>query len=133
MRAVSPRRSLSLSTRSRTSVTSVEDVSRAIVVLRGRKVLLDAELAALYGVTTKRLNEQVKRNAERFPEDFMFRLSRTETDALNRSHSATGSPGAAASRSQCATLKGGRGQHRKYPPYAFTEHLAICHYVRSDI
>jgi hypothetical protein len=110
MRAVSRRRSLSLSTRSRTSVTSIEDVSRAIVVLRGRKVLLDAELAALYGVTTKRLNEQVKRNAERFPEDFMFRLSRTETDALNRSHSATGSQ-----------------KHRdpRFPPYAFTEHGAI--------
>ena len=53
----------SLSTRSRTSLTSIEDVSRVIVVFRGRKVLLDAELAALYGVTTKRLNEQVKRNA----------------------------------------------------------------------
>jgi ORF6N domain len=107
---VSRRRSLPLSTRSRTSVTSIEDVSRAIVVLRGRKVLLDVELAALYGVTTKRLNEQVKRNAERFPEDFMFRLSRTETDALNRSHSATGSQ-----------------KHRdpRFPPYAFTEHGAI--------
>jgi hypothetical protein len=71
MRAVSRRRSLSLSTRSRTSVKSIEDVSRAIVVLRGRKVLLDAELAALYGVTTRRLNEQVRRNRERFPTDFM--------------------------------------------------------------
>jgi hypothetical protein len=91
-------------------VTSVEDVSRAIVVLRGRKVLLDVELAALYGVTTKRLNEQVKRNAERFPEDFMFRLSRTETDALNRSQFATGSQ-----------------KHRdpRFPPYVFTEHGAI--------
>ena len=110
MRAVIRRRSLSLSARSRTSVTSIEDVSGTIVVLRGRKVLLDAELAAPYGVTTKRLNEQVKRNAERFPEDFMFRLSRTETDALNRSHSATGSQ-----------------KHRdpRFPPYAFTEHGAI--------
>jgi hypothetical protein len=110
MRAVSRRHLRSLSTRSRTSLTSIEDVSRAIVVLRGRKVLLDAELAALYGVTTKRLNEQVKRNAERFPEDFMFRLSRTETDALNRSQFATGSQ-----------------KHRdpRFPPYAFTEHGAI--------
>ena len=100
----------SLSTRSRTSLTSIEDVSRVIVVFRGRKVLLDAELAALYGVTTKRLNEQVKRNAERFPEDFMFRLSRTETDALNRSQFATGSQ-----------------KHRdpRFPPYVFTEHGAI--------
>src|SRR6266446_7033968 len=71
MRAVSPRRPLPLSTRSRTSLMSIEDISRAILVLRGHKVLLDAELAALYGVTTKRLNEQVKRNAERFPEGFI--------------------------------------------------------------
>ena len=49
----------------------IEGITRAILVLRGHRVLLDAELAALYGVTTKRLNEQVKRNAERFPEDFM--------------------------------------------------------------
>ena len=110
MRAVSRRRSLSLSARSRTSVTSIEDVSRAIVVLRGYKVLLDAELAALYGVTTKRLNEQVRRNRERFPTDFMFQLTAQEAAAL---------------RSQFATLQSGRGQHRKYLPYAFTEHGAI--------
>src|SRR6266404_1846436 len=86
MRAVSPRRPLPLSTRSRTSLMSIEDVTRAIVVLRGHKVLLDAELAALYGVTTKRLNEQVKRNAERFPKDFMFRLSRAAVSARERLH-----------------------------------------------
>ena len=79
-------------------------------MLRGRKVLLDAELAALYGVTTKRLNEQVRRNRERFPTDFMFELTAQEAAAL---------------RSQFATLKSGRGQHRKYLPYAFTEHGAI--------
>ena len=73
-------------------------------------MLLDAELAALYGVTTKRLNEQVKRNAERFPEDFLFRLGSDEVEALNRSHFATGSQ-----------------KHRdpRFPPYAFTEHGAI--------
>jgi hypothetical protein len=88
----------------------VQDITRAILVLRGHKVLLDAELAALYGVTTKRLNEQVKRNAERFPEDFMFRLTRAETETLNRSQFATGSQ-----------------KHRdpRFPPYAFTEHGAI--------
>jgi hypothetical protein len=88
----------------------VQDITRAILVLRGHKVLLDAELASLYGVTTKRLNEQVKRNADRFPEDFIFRLSRAETEALNRSHFATGSQ-----------------KHRdpRFPPYAFTEHGAI--------
>ena len=69
----------------------IDRVTRAILLLRGRRVILDAELAALYGVTTKRLTEQVKRNAARFPLDFMFRCSRTETEALNRSQFATGS------------------------------------------
>jgi phage regulator Rha-like protein len=87
-----------------------EDITRAIVVLRGHRVLLDTRLAALYGVTTKRFNEQVRRNRERFPADFMFQLTLEETAAL---------------RSQFATLKNGRGQHRKYLPYAFTEHGAI--------
>ena len=85
-------------------------IAQAIVLLRGHKVLLDSVLADLYGVETRRLNEQVRRNAERFPADFMFSLSREEWDAL---------------RSQIATLKAGRGQHRKYLPYAFTEHGAI--------
>lgn len=87
----------------------VEHISRSILILRGQRVLLDAELAVLYGVTTKRLNEQVRRNLDRFPTDFMFQLSAEE----------------ATLRSQFATLKGGRGQHRKYRPYAFTEHGAI--------
>jgi hypothetical protein len=75
-------------------------------------VLLDTELAALYGVTTKRLNEQVKRNAKRFPVDFMFQLSAAEATAM---------------RSQFATSKTaatGRGG-RRYLPYAFTEHGAL--------
>jgi hypothetical protein len=88
----------------------VERIENRIIVLRAHKVLLDADLATLYGVTTKRFNEQVQRNAERFPADFMFQLSSEEWDAL---------------RSQFATLKTGRGQHRKYLPYAFTEHGAI--------
>src|SRR5690606_26058781 len=74
------------------------------------RVILDAELAALYGVTTKRLNEQVKRNTERFPDDFMFRLSRDETEALNRSQIATGSQ---------------KHRNPRFPPFAFTEHGAI--------
>jgi hypothetical protein len=88
----------------------VEQITRAILVLRGQRVLLDAELATLYGVTTKRLNEQVKRNAARFPEDFLFRLSAAEVEILNRSQIATGSQ-----------------KHRdaRFPPYAFTEHGAI--------
>jgi hypothetical protein len=87
-----------------------EQIASAILVLRGHRVLLDVELAALYGVTTKRLNEQVKRNAARFPADFIFRLTQTETVALNRSQNATGSQ-----------------KHRdpRFAPYAFTEHGAI--------
>ena len=87
-----------------------EDITRAILVLREHRVLLDTELAALYGVTTKRLNEQVKRNVDRFPADFIFRLTRTEAEVLNRSQNATGSQ-----------------KHRdpRFPPYAFTEHGAI--------
>jgi hypothetical protein len=88
----------------------IERIENRILVLRGRRVLLDADLAALYGVTTKRFNEQVRRNAGRFPEDFLFRLSAKEWNSL---------------RSQFATLKVGRGQHRKYLPLAFTEHGAI--------
>jgi hypothetical protein len=91
---------------SRTVTVPVEGVSRAILVLRGHKVLLDTQLAALYGVSTKRFNEQVRRNRRRFPADFMFQLTAEESRAL---------------RSQFATLKRGRGQHRKYLPYAFTE------------
>jgi ORF6N domain-containing protein len=89
---------------------------------------LDSDLARLYGVTTKRLNEQVKRNRERFPEDFMFQLTLKESADL-RSQFATSSPqttnprGDARSRSQIATLK--RGQNIKYLPYGFTEHGAI--------
>ena len=60
----------------------VEDIARNIHLVRGRRVMLDADLASLYGVTTKRLNEQVKRNADRFPSDFMFQLTRAELDQL---------------------------------------------------
>ncbi len=88
----------------------VEHITRAVLALRGHRVLLDTELAALYGVSTRRFNEQVRRNRERFPADFMFQLTAEELAAL---------------RSQIATLKSGRGQHRKYLPYAFTEHGAI--------
>ena len=85
-------------------------VALAIRRIRGQKVLLDADLATLYGTTTKRLNEQVKRNAARFPEDFMFRLNRVEVEELNRSQFATGSQ-----------------KHRdpRFPPFAFTEHGAL--------
>lgn len=92
------------------AVIPVERIEHSILVLRGHKVLLDTDLAALYGVTTKRFNEQVRRNKARFPLDFMFQIAQEEWDAL---------------RSQFATLKTARGQHRKYLPNAFTEHGAI--------
>ncbi|MBI4603444.1 MAG: ORF6N domain-containing protein [Planctomycetes bacterium] len=88
----------------------VERIEQTILLIRGHKVILDTDLASLYRVPTKRLNEQVRRNRERFPEDFLIQLTRTEYDRL---------------RSQFATLKTGRGQHRKYLPYAFTEHGAL--------
>lgn len=91
---------------SKQSLVPVERIEKAILLVRKQKVLLDADLAALYGVETRVLVQAVKRNLERFPEDFMFQLSREETDCL---------------RSQIVTLKMGRGQHRKYLPYVFTE------------
>jgi hypothetical protein len=92
------------------SVVAVDAIASRILTVRGQRIIVDADLAALYGVTTKRLNEQVRRNLARFPADFMFMLEPGEWEAL---------------RSQIATLKPGRGQHRKYLPYAFTEHGAI--------
>jgi hypothetical protein len=76
----------------RIDMTPVDSIARSIVVLRGQKVLLDAELAALYGVTTRRLNEQVRRNRSRFPADFLFELT-TEEFANLKSHFATASWG----------------------------------------
>ena len=87
----------------------VERIERAILLIRGEKVILDADLAELYGVPTGRLNEQVRRNGGRFPSDFMFQLTEEEFLAL---------------RSQIAISKAGRGG-RRYSPYAFTEHGAI--------
>ena len=92
--------------------------------IRGQKVILDTDLARVYGVATKRLNEQFRRNRSRFPEDFAFQLSAEELTNL-RSQIATSAPDVAFLRSQSATLKRGRGQHRKYRPWAFTEHGAL--------
>ncbi len=94
----------------REKLTVLEPIEPLIREIRGERVMLDSDLARVYGVPTKRLNEQVRRNAERFPPDFLFRLTANESDSL---------------RSQIATLKSGRGQHRKFLPYAFTEHGAI--------
>jgi hypothetical protein len=87
------------------AVVAIPAIQQRILVIRNRQVMLDADLAELYGVETRRLIEQVKRNRDRFPDDFMFQLSKEEAAAL---------------RSQNATSKGGRGG-RRYAPYVFTE------------
>lgn len=91
-----------------------ERIERAIILIRGEKVMLDSDLATLYGVTTSQLNQAVKRNRERFPQDFMFRLKAKESEALQvLKYSDSGS------RSQSVILK--RGTNVKYFPYVFTE------------
>lgn len=94
-----------------------------ILTVRGKKVIRDSDLAAACGVETRGLNQAVKRNADRFPEDFMIQMSADEWDSL-RSQIATLNEESGL-RSQTVTLKTGRGQHRKYLPYAFSEHGAI--------
>ncbi len=86
------------------SVLSPDQITRAILLIRGEKVLLDADLAVLYNVETRVLVQAVKRNIERFPKDFMFQLTKTELSQL---------------RSQSVTSSDWGG--RRYPPYAFTE------------
>ena len=93
-----------------TKLAVLEPVEPLLCEVRGERVILDSDLARLYGVETKALNRAVRRNAEKFPSDFMFQLTGEEFDSL---------------RCQAGTLKTGRGQHRKYLPYAFTEHGAI--------
>ena len=98
-------------------LVAVDNIEPLIKIIRGQQVMLDRDLATLYGVETKRLNEQVKRNIKRFPEDFMFQLTKDEC-----------------LRSQIATLNEGRGQHLKYMPYVFTENgvAMLSSVLRSD-
>ncbi len=92
-------------------VDIVPDLQNRILTIRGERVILDSDLAEIYGVEVRMLNQQVKRNPDRFPEDFSFILSKAEWEAV------------VALRSQIVTLK--RGQHRKYLPRVFTEHGAL--------
>ena len=109
------------------------NIESLIHIVRGQKVMLDSDLAMLYGVTTSRLNEQVKRNINRFPDDFMFQLTKEEWSALRsqfailedlKSQNAISNSEDEEMNerltSQIAILKNGRGQHRKFLPYAFT-------------
>lgn len=94
-----------------TDLVPQERIEQRIYLIRGRRIMLDRDLAEIYGVQTRVLNQAVKRNRERFPADFMFQLTQEEADESRRS------------RSQIVTLK--RGQNIKYLPYVFTEHGAI--------
>jgi hypothetical protein len=98
---------------------SRQDIEQVIRLFRGESVLLDSDLARFYGVTTKALNQAVKRNRSRFPDDFMFRLTTKETRDLNRSQIVTGTE-----------------KHRdpRYPPFAFTEHgvAMLASVLRSE-
>ena len=99
-----------------------ENIDAVIQTIRGQKIILDADLAHIYGVSTKRLNEQVKRNLDRFPEDFVFRLTWDEWRSLKSQP--VEAAAVEANRSQFAT---GSSKHRdpRLLPFAFTEHDAI--------
>jgi len=105
-------------------MNEIDKIQYQIHEIRGQKVMLDFDLAALYRIETRVLNQSVKRNIERFPEDFMFRLTKGEWEIL-KSQIATSNPidnqEDESLRSQIVILKGGRGQHKKFIPYAFTE------------
>lgn len=92
------------------TLVPLERIESRILIVRGHKVILDADLAEFYGVPTKRLNEQVKRNPHRFPPDFMFRLTKEEFEEW---------------RSQIATSNPAAKMGLRRPPYAFTEHGAL--------
>lgn len=92
-----------------TAESSIQEISQKIFFIRGHKVMLDSDLARIYGVTTKQLNQAVKRNLSRFPVDFAFQLSEKEKDFL---------------RSQIVTLESHK-EHWRYLPYVFTEHGAV--------
>jgi len=106
-----------------------------IYAIRRGKVVLDADLAKLYGVPTFRFNEAIKRNEKRFPEDFRFQVTVDEVESLRSQSVILKSETAGGLRSQIAILKtGGRGQHRKYLPWVFTEHGALmaANILRSE-
>src|SRR5436189_5663644 len=94
----------------RVAKLETNELGRLIYQIRAQRVMLDSDLASIYGVQTKALNRAVKRNRDRFPKDFVFQLTAHESELLRR---------------QSRTLKTERGGHRKYLPWAFTEHGAI--------
>ena len=105
----------------RTALVPVEHVARSILVIRAQKVLLDADLAALYGVPVRHLNQAVKRNLHRFPLDFMFQLTWEEANAVSRSQTVILNGSDLAQRRM--SLR--RGGNIKFRPFVFTEHGAV--------
>jgi len=99
-------------------LTHVKNIRELIHTIRNKQVIIDSDLADLYEVETKALNQAVRRNKERFPEDFMFQLTEEERENLRFQN---GTPRGNGLRSQTVTLEKGRGKHRKYLPYVFTE------------
>lgn len=105
-----------------------DPLSGRIFTIRGQRVILDADLARLYGTTTKAFNQAIKRNAARFPKDFAFQVSEAEADNLRSQIVTLDDASATSMRSQSVTSSGirdMRGKHRKYRPWAFTEHGAV--------
>ena len=104
--------------KSNISIDKLSKIQKKIFTVRDEQVMLDSDLAAFYGVETRRLNEQVKRNRDRFPEEFMFQLTKEEYEELLSQYACLSNDSL---RSQNAILKEGRGKHRKFLPYVFTE------------
>ncbi len=103
----------------RAPTTPPNSVQTRILTIRGQKVILDADLAAIYGVKTKALNQAVRRNRDKFPPDFLLELTKAEAANLQRTKRQEN----AILRSQIVTLR--QGRHLKHPPFAFTEHGAL--------
>src|SRR5712671_2708506 len=93
-----------------TEIAPAREITRLIYSIRDERVILDSDLAKIYGVETRVLNQAVKRNEDRFPQDFMFQITAGEAAEVHRLSS------------QIVILKPGRGQHRKYATFAFSEH-----------
>ena len=144
------KKGLTVRSASSSAIVPVERVRQVILLMRGQRVIIDADLARLYGVTVKRLKQQVRRNSDRFPEDFMFQLTWEEAESLRMQIAGLDVPADQTdSRSQIASLNDpsiaqvpqlqgvtgissrmqiaslNRGRNVKYRPFAFTEHGAI--------
>jgi len=114
---------------------NVEHIQHCIYFIRGQRVILDRDLAELYHVETRILNQAVKRNQRRFPEDFVFQLTEDELEDLRSQIMTSRANDTSRSSSQNVILNNGRGHNVKYLPYAFTEHgvVMVASLLKSDI